>query len=224
MARIALYQVRPRPMAETTTETSKRRSWMEPAVALLMSLATLATAWSSYQSAAWTRTANRLMNEANALERRAALLDVQGSQALAVHASMFMQILGAHFSGKPRLADFYVRRLAPDVKQAYDAWLAQRPFENPDADPHPFVPHLYRMRGEAEAATLRGQAAERIAEARTAGNRSGQFLANTVLSAAMLFFAAMSGKFEQPRVRLVTFAVAGLLFAFAAVRILLLSH
>jgi hypothetical protein len=208
-------------MTDRVAETPKRR-WIEPAVALLMSMATVSTAWSSYQSAAWTRTANGLMNEANALERRAALLDVQGSQALVLHASMFMQILAAQHAGNQRLADFYVRRLAPDVKTAYDTWLAQKPFENPAADPHPFVPGLYQMRGAAEATALRAEAGERVAAARKAGNLSGQFLANTVLFAAMLFFAAMSGKFEQPRVRLLTFVLAAVLFVFAAVRTLLL--
>ena len=208
-------------MPETATKSPKSK-WIEPAVAVLMSLATLSTAWSSYQSAAWTRRSNRLMNEANALERRAALLDVQGSQALAMHAAIFMQIIGAKHAGNQKLADFYEQRLAPDAKNAYEAWLAQNPFENPSADPHPFVPGLYQMRGAAEAAKARADAVRRVAEARNAGNLSGQFLANTVLFAAMLFFAAMTTKFEQRRVRLLTVILAVALFGFAAVRTLLL--
>ena len=39
-----------------------------------MALTTVGTAWCSYQSAAWTRQSNRLLNEFNALERRAGLL------------------------------------------------------------------------------------------------------------------------------------------------------
>ena len=39
-----------------------------------MALTTLGTAWCSYESAAWTRRSNRLMNEYDALERRDALL------------------------------------------------------------------------------------------------------------------------------------------------------
>src|SRR5437667_8695480 len=79
------------PMAEKSAN-SPRRKWIEPVVAVLMALTTLCTAWCSYESAAWTRRSNRLMNESNALERQAALLDVQGSQAadrshLDVHAA-----------------------------------------------------------------------------------------------------------------------------------------
>lgn len=77
---------------------SPKRKWIEPVGAVLMALTTLCTAWCSYESAAWTRQSNRLMNESNAREQRAALLDVQGSQALIIHASMFMQLLAAQHS------------------------------------------------------------------------------------------------------------------------------
>jgi len=125
-------------MAEKLAE-SPAKKWIEPVVAVLMALTTIGTAWCSYESAAWTRQSNRLMNESNALERRAALLEVQGSQALIIHTSMFMQLLAAQHTGNDNLASFYAERFPPDVKKAYDAWLAEKPFENPNADPHPFV-------------------------------------------------------------------------------------
>ena len=162
------------------------------------------------------------MNESNALERRAALLDVQGSQALIIHASMFMQLLAAQHAGNDQLARFYAERFPPDVKKAYDAWLAQKPFENPTADAHPFVPNLYQVRGTAEAAAARADSVRGVAEARAAGNRSGQYLANTVLFATVLFFAGTAGKFEQPRVRLFAAAFGSALFLFAVIRMLLM--
>jgi hypothetical protein len=44
-------------------EPQEKKKWVEPVAALLMALATLSTAWCSFESAAW--------NEFNALERRA---------------------------------------------------------------------------------------------------------------------------------------------------------
>ncbi len=185
-----------------------------------MALTTCCTAWCSYQSAAWTRRSNRLLNEYNALERRAALLDIQGNQALLLHAAMFMQLLAAQHDGNQKLADFYAERFPPDVKKAYEAWLAQKPFENPAADPHPFVPHLYQVRDASEAAAARAEATQQLATARASGNRSGQYLANTVLFATVLFFAGTAGKFEQPRVRLSAAVFALAVFAFAVTRMI----
>jgi hypothetical protein len=195
-----------------------RKGWVEPIVALLMALTTVGTAWCSYQSAAWTRQSNRLMNEFNALERRAGLLSVQGMQQATIHTAMFMEVLAAKQAGNEQLASFYVERFPPDVRKAYDAWLAQRPFENPKADPHPFVPNLYETRGAREAAELTSKAASNLEKARSAGNVSGQYLANTVLFATVLFFASASGKFEQQRVRSLAFIFAVAVFLFALVR------
>jgi hypothetical protein len=208
-------------MTENPTPAS-RRKWIEPVVAIVMALTTCCTAWCSYQSAAWTRQSNRLLNEYNALERRAALLEVQGSQAVIVHVSMFMQLLTAQHAGNEQLVRFYAERFPPDVKKAYDSWLAQKPFENRAADAHPFVPNLYEVRGVADAAAARAEAAQKVVQAREAGNRSGQFLANTVLFATVLFFAGTAGKFEQPRVRLSAAAFGVAVFLFAVVRMLLM--
>ena len=209
------------PKVTSGKEPPKKR-WVEPVTAVLMALATVGTAWCSYKSASWTRQSNRLMNEYNSLERRAGVLTLQGMQSATIHSAMFMQMLAAREAGNENLANFYIERFPPDVRKAYDAWLAQKPFENPKADPHPFVPNLYESRGSREAAELSAKAANNLLVARRAGNTSGQYLANTVLFATMLFFANAVIKFEQKRVRVLAFAFAVAVFAFAVVRTALL--
>jgi hypothetical protein len=56
--------------ASSNRESQERKKWVEPVAAFLMALTTVGTAWCSYQSAAWTRQSNRLLNEFNSLERR----------------------------------------------------------------------------------------------------------------------------------------------------------
>ena len=207
---------------QTDQKTLTGRRWIEPVTALIMALATVGTAWCSFESASWTRRSNRLMNEFNSLERQAGLLSIQGMQAASIHAAMFMQLLAAQQAGNEKLAIFYAERFPPDVRKAYDAWLSQKPFENPNADPHPFVPNLYQVRGTQEAAKATADALGKVEEARNAGNVSGQYLANTVMFATVLFFANAAGKFQQARVRIVSFLFAVGVFAFAVVRIVLL--
>lgn len=209
------------PVSDPPREPVKRR-WVEPVTALLMALSTLGTAWCSYESAAWTRRANRLLNEYNSLERKSGLLSVQGMQAATIHTAMFMELLAAKQAGNEKLVGFYRDRFPPDLRKAYDAWIAQNPFENPSADPHPFVPNLYELRGTKEAAAATGTAAEKLTEGRAAGNISGAFLANTVLFATVLFFSNAASKFEQRRVRIVAFSFAIAVFLFAVGRMTLL--
>jgi hypothetical protein len=219
-----MISARPLPSERTEHVEAPPKRWIEPVVALIMALATLGTAWCSYESAAWTRRNNRGMNDFNALERQAALLRVQGLQTATIHSSMFMQLLAAQQAGNDKLADFYVQRFPPDARKAYDAWIAEKPFENPDADPHPFVPKLYEMRGAAEADAANAEAARRLKDAREASSISGQYLGNTVLFAAVLFFANAAGKFEQRRVRGSAFVFALALFLFAVIRVAILPR
>src|SRR6266850_989838 len=81
---------------------------------------------------------------------------------------------------------------------------------------------IFEGRDAPEAALARADAVGRPAKAREAGNRSGQYLANTVLFATVLFFAGTAGKFEQPRVRLFAAAFGVALFVFAVIRMLLM--
>ena len=204
---------------ESEADTAQQRRWLEPIAALIMALATVGTAWCSFKSAAWTRHSNASSNQFNVLERKAALLNLQGAQILTVQTAMFMETLAAQQAGNQKLADFYVQRFPPDMRKAYDAWLAQKPFENPNADPHPFVPNLYEMRGSREAVEATASAATQITDARRAATVSGSYLANTVLFAAVLFFANAASKFEIRWVRRTSFFFAVALFAFAAVRV-----
>jgi len=91
-------------------EKHGRKQWVEPVAALLMALATLSTAWYSFESAAWTRQSNRLIKEFNALERKAGLLTMQGMQQATIHTGMFMQLLAAQQAGSDKLVNFYVER------------------------------------------------------------------------------------------------------------------
>src|SRR5438309_4884078 len=155
-------------------EKHEKKQWVEHVAALLIAQATLSTAWCSFESAAWTRKSYRLMNEFNALERRAGLLTMQGTQQATIHTAMFMQVLAAQQAGNEKLVSFYVERFPPDVRKAYDAWMAEKPIENPNADPHPFVPKLYEMRGSREAADASAKAANSQRAAGSAGGICGQ--------------------------------------------------
>src|SRR5262249_52228998 len=146
------------------------------------------------------------------------LLNLQGMQQTTIHTGMFMQALAAHQAGNENLVNFYVERFPPELRNAYEAWLAQAPFENPNADPHPFVPKLYVTPGTREAAEATAKAADSQQQAGMAGSISGQYLANTVLFAAVLFFANAASRFKQRRVRVVAFAFAVSVFLFAVVR------
>jgi hypothetical protein len=131
-------------MADSPNEG--RRRWLEPASAILMALATLSTAWCSYQSSKWSGQSSESATSAASLEQKAALLHLEDNQVTSIQAKMFMDFINATLAGNEKLAQFYSDRFPPELRKAYDAWLKEKPFENPNANPHPFVPKLYEPR------------------------------------------------------------------------------
>src|SRR5437867_12045851 len=123
-----------------------RRRWFEPASAILMALATLGTAWCSYQSSEWNGQSSTFGTKAARSNQQAAVLHLEGNQVTALQAKMFTEFIDAQMSGKEKLANFYLDRFPPELRKAYDACIADKPFENPKADPHPFVPNLHQPR------------------------------------------------------------------------------
>lgn len=208
-------------MAELNTNEDKRR-WLEPASAILMALATLSTAWCSYQSSKWSGQSSAFATNAARLEQKAGLLHLEDNQITSIQARMFMDFINATLAGNDKLARFYSDRFPPELRTAYDRWIEQKPFENPKADPHPFVPGLYKSRFAQDADQITADAGRDGAEARRTASFAAQYLSNTVLFAMVLFFAGTSARFNQRHVRQSSFFFAVAVFLFAVSRLLML--
>jgi NAD(P)-dependent dehydrogenase (short-subunit alcohol dehydrogenase family) len=60
-----------------------------------------------------------------------------GDQRLAADAGNFTAWLQAHSAGNTDLETLLTKRMSPDYKVAFDAWLLTDPFVNPAAPPGP---------------------------------------------------------------------------------------
>jgi len=207
-------------MADSPNEG--RRRWLEPASAILMALATLSTAWCSYQSSKWSGQSSEFATSGARLEQKAALLHLEDNQVTSIQAKMFMDFINATLAGNQKLAQFYSDRFPPELRTAYDRWMEQKPLDNPKADPHPFVAGLYKPRFADNAQQTTADAGRDEAEAKRTGNFAAQYLSNTVLFAMVLFFAGTSARFTQRYVRQSSFFFAVAVFLFAAARMLML--
>lgn len=208
-------------MADLNPSEARRR-WFEPASAILMALATLSTAWCSYQSSKWNGQSGDFATKAVRLEQKASLLHLEDNQIIDIQVKLFMEFIDAKVAGNDKLAQYYSDRFPPELRAAYDRWLAQKPLENPKADQHPFSPGLYKPRFVDAARQATEDAARDGAEAKRTGNIAAQYLSNTVLFAAVLFFAGTSARFDQRVVRQSSLFFAVAAFLFAAARMLML--
>jgi hypothetical protein len=208
-------------MTDTTTSEEKRR-WLEPASAILMALVTLSTAWCSFESSKWSGQSSDFATSAARLEHKSDMLRLEDNQIASIQVKLFTDYLTAKMDGNDKRAQFYADRFPPELRAAYDRWMEQKPFENPKADPHPFVPGLYKTRFAEEIQKTATSAEGDGAEAKRTGNFAARYLSNTVLFAMVLFFAGTSARFDQRYVRLASFFFAVAVFLFAVSRLLML--
>jgi hypothetical protein len=184
-----------------------RRDWVEIAATVLLALAAVATAWSSYQAARWNGEQAKVTSAVNQARIEAARASDLANAQQQVDVQTFSQWVDAYARKEPRLAAFYFKRFREEFKPAVDAWVATRPLETDGAPLTPFVLPQYRLAAKAAANRLDRQTEALSAQMRRNVQRSTNYVLGVVLFAVALFFAGMSTKLttEGPRKALLLF-------------------
>ena len=194
-----------------------RRDWVEIGATVLLALAAVATAWSSYQAARWNGEQSKASSANNRTRIQAARAAGLANAQAEIDVATFAQWVDAYALGRRELVEFYRKRFRPEFKPAVDAWIATRPLTNPSAPLTPFAMPQYRNAARAEAARLDARAEVISATVRRNIQRSTNYVLGVVLFAVSLFFAGMSTKLTSPGPRKAMLVVGYLVFAVAAV-------
>lgn len=186
---------------------------LELLATVLLAIAAVATAWSSYQSARWSGIQTIDFSKANAARVESTRASTEAGQQTQVDVLTFTQWANAYATGDERLTRFYFNRFRDEFKPAARAWVQTRPLRNPGAPPTPFAMPEYRIAKEAEARRLVAEAERETAAARESNQRSDNYVLAVVLFAAALFFAGISTKLSAPNQRLAVLALGYAIFA-----------
>jgi hypothetical protein len=189
-----------------------KRDWVEIVATLLLALAAVATAWSSYQASRWNGEQAKASGRTNGIRIQAARAAGLAAAQTQVDVATFVQWVNAERGKDEALADFYRDRFRKEFRPAFAAWEATRPVENPDAPPTPFAMPEYRLASTAEAERLDHAAAVSSAAVSTNLQHATNYVLGVVLFSVALFFAGMSTKLQSPGARKSLLALGCLLF------------
>jgi hypothetical protein len=212
----------PKPPGGPTAGAAPRRSALEPLALVLLSLATVGTAWCSYQAAVWGAVSQRTMNRSAAASRDAVLNEFQAYQLQTVDVLLFSQYVNARAASNDALAQFYSDRFRGEAKTAFEAWMATKPFENEKAPPHPFVTNLFQPRTMVDARESEAESQRLWDQAGNAGRNSRGYVLVTVLLASALFCGGTAPRFNAPWIRHSVVILGLVVFLCAAMRLLTL--
>ena len=117
---------------------NRTRRWVEFLSAVLLAMATTATAWSAYQAARWG--GERAGHESSALVAivRTGKFANLAEQRSGQYLSLFGQRAAAFGAGNTALANFLLERFPEPLKAATVAWRATQPLTNASAPATPF--------------------------------------------------------------------------------------
>jgi hypothetical protein len=176
-----------------------RRHRVELLCTVLLAVAAVATAWSTYQSARWRGEQAADSSKATAAHIASSEASTHAGQLTQVDIATFIQWVDADVAGNDELAQFYRRRFRKEFRPAFAAWVATSPRTNPAAPVTPFAMRQYHVAEATQAARLNTAAGEHADAAGEANQRSGNYVAALVLFAAALFFAGMATKLRSLR-------------------------
>jgi hypothetical protein len=205
---------RPEPAADAgrAKRARPRSDWIETVATVLLAVAAVATAWSSYQATRWNGEQVKAASRATAARTEAARAAALASSETQIDVATFIQWVDATAHGDVALQQFYVQRFRPEFGPAFDAWLASKPLTNPDAPSSPFVMPEYQLAATADAQRLDAQADALAAVVPRNVQRASNYVLGVVLFAASLFFAGMSAKVHGRWARVTLLSVGSLIF------------
>jgi CHASE2 domain-containing sensor protein len=191
---------------------AKPKQGFEIACAIVLALATTASAWCAYQSKLWGGAQMAQANAAVRAGREGAVNSLASSQWRAFDASMFIAYMQAKFEANSALETFLFQRFRPEMKPAIEAWLKLDPLNNSDAPPSPFRMTEYTQAETAEVARQAEIAAQALSAAAEARRCSDNYVLLTVVFASVLFFGGIARAFDSRPLRTTLAALAVLLF------------
>lgn len=185
------------------------------AEAVLLSLVTLAVAWSGYAAAKWSSEASVRLAEAAELRTEASRADLDAREDRNLDLSTFEAWFDAYVAGDQNAIALAERRFRPEFAVAFDAWRATNPDTNPAAPRGPTDMPEYRQPGLEQAAALNEEADAALALGVTAGKNSDNYVRATVFLASVLFLVGISTHFpvRSARYGLIALSVAVLVAA-----------
>jgi len=170
-------------------------------VTVLLVVAALGTSWSSYQATRWNGEQAAAAGRTSAIRISAARAQGQAQAQTQVDVATFIAWADANRRGDHQVAAFYQDRFRDEFRPAFDAWRETAPFTNPDAPPTPFAMPEYQLAARADAEKLDAASEASAAQVQLYIQRSSNYVLTVVLYAVVLFFAGMSTRLSNQRLR-----------------------
>jgi hypothetical protein len=204
-----------------STGTQRHSRTVQICEAVLLSLVTIAAAWSGYAAAKWGTESRFQIARSSTLRNLATRADLSALSTRNFDSSTFNAWFIAFTLGDPRKQAIAERRFRPEFKVAFDAWMATDPVHNPRAAPGPTYMPQYKLADQVRADALDNAAGAATRAGDRAGRVGDDYIRITVFLAAILFLVGVGSTFKLYTIRYVLIVLGAALLVLAIVLLVL---
>lgn len=193
--------------------------WLEIAIAVVLGLTAVTTAWAAYESGKSERQAISHYNEGIRDSSVSTGVLLSAEQTLTSDRELFLEYVNAAQTNQD-LAHYTLKHLmGPKLRAAVVWWAGQDKYPTPfvDADPH------YKHKDFELGKALSDRSDTLFASAKTRHKTSNDYQLVTVIAAVALFLLGVAGVMRRLGLRLAFFIIGTAFFLIAGIEILTLS-
>jgi hypothetical protein len=186
---------------------------------VLISVASVLSAWCAYQSARWGNASAQAYSRASARRLESLRQSSVANRQAMVDIDLFVAYESAISSKNSDFAAFLIQRFPERLKVAFKAWQATRSRTTAAAPSSPFVMKQYHLESDDKADDLEREAESFFETGLDANQNGNRYILLTVLFASVSFLAGVGSKFESRRIVLGSL-VLGSIVLLAAIGVL----
>ena len=185
--------------------------WLELTTSIILAIASLVTAWNSYEATQWSGHDSKAIGRSTAARFAATRASNTAEQQQIIDILTFTSWVEAMRAGDQELADFYRARFRAEFQPAVTAWLETEPLTNPSAPTTPFAMAEYAPEELRRANEFEETARTQTEAALEASQISRAYIQNTLYVAVALFLTGLSRSLANRTAHKVMLGASGLM-------------
>lgn len=174
---------------------------IEILTAILLSLATIGSAWCAYQSTLWGGVRTFDLAAANRAGRISSENFIRSNQKKTMDGILVLKYIEASESGNIKLENFYFNRFDSTLKAATLDWLKLNPYQDENAPVSPMSLESYKRPEDQAIFDQLNVSMGKLDSANNANDIAEKYVLLTVLFAGVLFFSGIANSIRSLRIR-----------------------
>jgi hypothetical protein len=193
-------------------DKDRKVKWIETITTILLSAATVLSAWCVYEASQWNGEQYFRIEDENNADRKRMQKEIAARQRQVGESQLFLQYVDAVTNDNKEKEDFLRKRFPPHLNKAALAWKELDPLNNPNAPISPMQMEEYVLPEEADIEMYAEQAKKFKLAANECDNRSDNYMLLSLVLSTVLFFCGLVGVTNSRSNKLILLGFATFIF------------